>query len=244
MNLSVKYNVFSLVLIFVSLFVYVLSENYLRQTIVAGFKSEKISFDALLDKLPRSIKDKIQIKLQRAALKDRIVEAKTPESKVIAMSSLALLSSTTDNEKMGIYQDILKNYPSLPASSHAYCYFFLKNSSEYQITIKKYQKYAFSIKDDIQKFHVINRGIYHLIKINTNDRKKMQYLKPLLEYDAPLRDYYKLYDILADVARDIGDKDVYNKAQSLSENCLDKKSVEDLLQEIEKMRAQKINKKS
>ncbi len=201
-------------IIFVTaLFLYFYSESVLRQAALSKLKTQKISSETILSKLPASIRNSARKSLEIGRLKDAVRDAADDIEKVRAIVNLAY-AIDNKKEQERLYREILK-LPQVPDAYPAYSYFLLDPRQEVAISIQDYLKFIKKCPRN-SRYEIWNNGLSTLENKKAQISALREYLTPLLSEPPPYRDYAYLYDKITDLAFRLSDSSMLEKAGKLS----------------------------
>jgi hypothetical protein len=213
-----------------ALFSYFFSESILRQFVVSNMNQD-ISMDEILTRLPATVRDAIEYKMAIADARARIKGAKTPDQKVMAMTSLAfILEDKSEQEE--IYKSILAQYPASKSATSAYTFFLLKKGLG-EISIENFHKYIDKQKMEY-RFSAWMSG-YSKLKstLKVSDEVMLKYLQPLLIKVPDFRDYSTFYSELENIATRKKDGSFLVEMQKRQLECMDQPYLEDYFEKLE-----------
>ena len=229
---AVFYTVF-----FTALFFYFYTESLLRQAAASNVsESEDVSLKQIIDYFPASIREDVKYRVNKAAIQDRINEAKTVEEKVAAYVSMAVFTKDK-REREKIYAMLIKQYPECRNSLNAFTYFLLKNGSKNRVSIERFHTFINKC-DSLHKLGAWRVGLNKINKLKVKNEVKLQYLQPLLSYKPEFKDYYRFYDIIVKLAVKKKNESLEQKARNLKKACLGMPTLATVIrkQELKKMR--------
>jgi predicted GNAT family acetyltransferase len=191
-------------------------------------KAEKLNLDTLLMNLPGGIREKVRDKITKAQLRDDY-NAATSNAEII-YSSIALAQFEKSPEVLEkVYIKLMKKYPNAPELSNAYLYFF--NEKDKKLSISNQVIYAYiSTLDDMRAYEMWTQCFIKLRKKRARAKKKMNFLKPLLDKKPIYRNYSRLYLNLAEAAFQCKNHEIEDKAREFEDICSKLPTIEKTLQ--------------
>jgi hypothetical protein len=220
---------------------YFLSESMLRQAAVANVDSESVDVNSIVAELPGFLKEKISYRLEIAELRENIIKAKSSANKAVAISMLA--EAVTDPvEKERLFKQVLELFPDIPESGRAYTFFLLNPKTEFKLGIPEFRAYIFK-QPDLKQPGIWQAGYSKLQMLNIPAKQKLDFLSPLLESNPKYKDYYALYQNIENLAEDLNDFSLVEKARALRMVCLDKPSVSKILSDQRKKKQEEEKKR-
>ncbi len=197
-------------------FAYFISESLLRQAAVSNINPQSVNVEGLLTKLPSSMRDSVNQKIETTRLRNAIRDAKTDADKVQAISSLADFTKEP-GQRDWLYASVLKEYPSQPESYRAYAAFLMSNGAV-QVSVQDYHRFV-SLFDSMTAYNAWIAGMNKLILARVSLDDQIKFLSPLLDETPSYRDYSRLYQEIAKIATSLKKEDLAEQADSLANFC-------------------------
>lgn len=214
-------------LMILAFFVYFSTESLLRQAAISNINPQSVNVDALLSKLPQSIRESASQKIELTRLKNAVSEAKDDAGKAVAISNLADYTKERE-EKERLYAEILREYPSQSESYRAYAFFLMNPESAVQISIQDFHKFL-EMQDAMSRLNPWVSGFNKLNQLRASPNELLLYLSPLLNEAPQYKDYANLFRELSKVGAKLKRADVSEKADAMAEACKKLPSVDDVL---------------
>lgn len=201
--------------------VYFLSESMLRQATVSNINPQSVNVDSLMTKLPASMRDTVNNKIENTRLRNAVKFAGTDSEKVVAIVNLAERSKDA-GRKLWLYSELLKEYPSNPESYVVYSRYMLNEGDGPNFTISDYQSFVL-LFDQITAYNMWIAGVNRLLLLKVSMAEEMKFLEPLLSIKPEYREYGRIYQEIARLAdrdRQPDKKSVLaDRADAIAESC-------------------------
>ncbi len=197
--------------------VYFYSETILRQAALSIIDKDKLKVETILDKLPQGIRQNVRKKIEIGELQDAVMRARNDSERINAMTSLAMAVDDTA-KKESLFAEILENYPAARESTSAYIYFFTKKDSIKPISIGEMHKFM-NGAGDMEKVGLWNMGLQRMKELKATDEEQWEFLKPLINFKPPFRDYRYIYEYMYNLAIKLNNENTLKLLSAKEEEC-------------------------
>ncbi len=184
---------------------YFLSESMLRQATVSNINPQSVNVDSLMTKLPASMRESVNSKIETTRLRNAIKFAATDTEKVSAIISYAEYSKDP-GQRLWLYSELLKEYPSNPECYKVYSRFLFNEGDGPNFKIEDYQAFI-ALFDQMTAYNMWIAGVNRIIALKLSVSEELKFLTPLLSMKPEYREYGRIYQEISRIAEKAADKD-------------------------------------
>lgn len=220
---------------------YFLSESLLRQATVSNINPQSVNVDSLMTKLPASVRESVNSKVETTRLRNAIKFAANDSDKVLAIINYAEYSKAP-GQRLWLYSELLKEYPSNPECYRVYSRFLYNEGDGPSFKIEDYHSFL-SLFDQMTAYNMWISGVNRIIALKLSPADELKFLAPLLSLKPEYREYGRLYQEIARIADKATEKEgetpkpgakkpkspTVEKAEALADYCRSLPTMDDAL---------------
>ncbi len=206
-------------LMILAFLLYFLSESLLRQAAVSNINPQSVNIDNLLVKMPGSLRESLNYKVDLKRIRNSIADAKNDEDRVSAIISLAEFTKEP-GLRLWLYDELLKEYPSNPECYRIYVNFLRNEADGPSFTPADLQRFI-SLFDQMKAYNMWISGINKLYAQKASNDEVVSFMAPLMETPPQYREYGRIYQEISKLAKLLAKNETKDKK---AEGALAKKT--------------------
>ena len=216
------------VLMILAFLVYFLSESMLRQAAVSNINPQSVNMESLVTKLPASVRESVNYKIETKRLRNAIKDATNDSDKVDAIVNLAEYTKAP-GQRLWLYSELLKEYPSNPQTYRVYSVFLLNDGDGPRFSMQDYQAFILNF-DQITAYNMWVSGMNRLVGFKVSPSEMLKFLDPLMSINPQYREYGRIYLEISKLAAKQDEKNpLIAKADAIVEICRGLPTIDEFL---------------